>query len=56
MQFLEKLWKSSKTGAFNLYNRKKKTIIGARTKLPYYKAFHRKFVGQRHEYKTDTYE
>ena len=34
------------------YNRKKKKLFGVRTKLSYFKVFHRKFISNRNEKKT----
>ena len=31
------------------YNRKKKKLFGVRTKLSYYKVFHRKFISNRNK-------
>ena len=31
------------------HNRKKKKLFGVRTEYPYYKVFHRKFIGNRNE-------
>ena len=35
------------------HNRKKKKLFGVRTKLSYYKVFHRKFINNRNEKKTE---
>ena len=37
-------------------NSKKKKLFGVRTKLSYYKVFHRKLISNRNEKNRDTYE
>ena len=47
-----KLWKMWE----NIEILKKRKLFGVRTKLSYYKVFHRKLISNRHEKKRDTYE
>ena len=50
MQFLENLWKMwEKIETLNLSQQKEEETVWCRTKLPYYKVFHIKFISNRNE-------
>ena len=54
MQFLEKPWKyEKKQRYYTCHNRKKRKLFGVRTKLSYYKVFHRKCISNRNKKKTE---
>ena len=50
IQFLEKLWKILET----CNDRKEKKLLGVRTKLSYYKVFHRKIAGYSNQKNSNT--
>ena len=57
MEYLEKLWEILENiEILNLSQQNEKKLFDVRTKLSYYKDFHRTFISNRNERNRDTYD